>query len=61
MTASKPILALVAAAAAMLPLRSADANGVTDQGVALYFDQVLTIFADGFETGTTNAWSDAQP
>ena len=38
-----------------------DGNDVQDQGAALYFRGIVTLFADGFESGGTTGWSAAVP
>ena len=38
-----------------------DGNGVVDQGAVLFFGSVFTLFADGFESGDTGAWSSTVP
>jgi hypothetical protein len=40
---------------------SFDGNGVVDQGAVLFFGTVFTLFADGFESGDTSAWSSTAP
>jgi len=36
-----------------------NANGINDQGAVLAFNGVLPLFADGFQSGDTGAWSAA--
>lgn len=38
-----------------------DANGFVDQGSVLAFNEVLPLFADGFDIGSTANWSSAVP
>ena len=38
-----------------------DGNDVYDQGAALWYAAIVTLFADGFESGGTSAWSSTTP
>lgn len=39
----------------------ADANGLPNQGTALFFADLVLLFYDGFESGNTGGWSDVEP
>jgi hypothetical protein len=51
----------VGEAGALVGAPSTDVAGVLDQGVALLYRGIELIFADGFESGDTSAWSSAVP
>ena len=38
-----------------------DGNDVNDQGAVLFYRGIVTLFADGFESGDASEWSDAVP
>jgi hypothetical protein len=38
-----------------------DVDGVQNQGAAFFYRGVISLFADGFESGDTSAWSSTVP